>query len=91
MPEAEAAPDAVTCTRCGRVGFAVSRAESEQRIARHNRMRLESPENRQFWTGPTSLDSYRCLGCGGWGPYRPARPGNCPSGMTINLVVTDME
>lgn len=89
MPEADAAPNAVTCTRCGRVGFAVSRAEAEQRIARHNRMRLESPENSRFWPNPTSLERYRCRGCGGWGPYRSARTGDCPSGATINPVLVD--
>lgn len=91
MPKADTAPEAVTCIRCGRIGFAVSRAEAEMHVARHNAMRLEPPDNARFWPTPTSLDSYRCLGCGSWGPYRPARPGDCPSGVTINPVVTDME
>jgi len=89
MRETEIPPDSVTCTRCSWVSYAVSRAEAEQRIARHNAMRLEHPDNLRFWPNPTSLERYRCLGCGGWGPYRSARTGDCPSGATINPVLVD--
>jgi len=75
MREQEIPADTVTCTRCGWVSYAVTREHAEQHVARHNAMRLEHPENEKFWPTPTSLDRYRCLGCGGWGPYRPARPG----------------
>lgn len=87
--KAEATPKAVTCTRCGRVSFAVSRAEAELRVAEHNAMRLEHRDNLRFWPAPASVDRYRCLGCGGWGPYLPARPGDCPPGVTINAVIVD--
>lgn len=37
------------------------------------------------------LDRFRCRGCGGWGPYRPALAEDCPDGATTLPVLWELE
>jgi hypothetical protein len=87
--ETEIPDDAVTCLRCRRVSVAVTKAAAEAHIERHNRRRESDPEAMRWWPKPATLDGYRCLGCGTWGPYRKAKAGDCPLGATINTVVCE--
>lgn len=87
--EQEIPADCVTCIRCGWVSFAVTRADAEAHVEKHNRWRLEEPSRLRHWPTPAVLDSYRCRGCGQWGPYRRTVPGDCPTGATLNAVVCE--
>jgi hypothetical protein len=82
-------PKSVTCLRCRRVSFAVTKAEAEREIAEFNAYYASlSEEKKASYGGPSSLDQYRCLRCHG-SEFRPARDGDCPDGVTINPVVCD--
>lgn len=90
MPRETEIPDeCVTCLRCGRVSMAVTKATAEAHVERHNRMRESDPDAMRWWPKPATLDGYRCLGCGTWGPYRKTKPGDCPVGATINTVICE--
>lgn len=90
MPRSErvVTPRSVTCTECGWVSYAVTRAEAESEVARINaHLATLSPEYRRYWAPEGStLASYVCLKCGG-SDFRPARTGDCPNGVTFNPVV----
>lgn len=82
-------PDSVTCLRCGWVSFAISRAEAEREIAEFNAYYASMyGEQKARYSGPSSLDQYRCIGCGG-SEFRLARDDDCPNGATLNPVVCD--
>jgi hypothetical protein len=82
-------PESVTCLRCGWVSFAVTKAEAEREIAEFNAYFASLPEEQKArYTGPSSLDQYRCIGCEG-SEFRQARDGDCPDGVTLNPVVCD--
>lgn len=89
MPETEIPSDTVTCTNCGWVSYAVTRQHAEEHVARHNARRAIDPGALRHWPTLMSIREYTCRGCGGWGPYQPARQGDCPTGSTINAVVVD--
>ncbi|MCJ2048802.1 hypothetical protein [Methylobacterium sp. J-070] len=89
MPENEIPTDTVTCLACGWVSYAISRSQAEANVERFNRFRAEDPSRLRYWPNPKAIGSYRCMGCSGWGPYRPAREGDCPRGATINPVLLD--
>ncbi len=79
----------VTCLRCGRVSFAVSRADAEREIAEFNAYYASlSDREKANYGGLSSLEHYRCLQCGG-SEFRQARDGDCPNGVTLNPVVCD--
>jgi len=89
--ETEIPSDTVTCEACGWVSYSVTRQHAEERVARHNARRAIDSSALRHWPTPMSIQKYACRGCGGWGPYRPARQGDCPTGATINAVVVDAE
>lgn len=92
MPrETEIPDDTVTCVSCGWVSYSVTREHAEEHVARHNARRAIDLEALRHWPRPMSIREYACRGCGGWGPYRPARQGDCPVGCTINAVVVEAE
>lgn len=82
-------PEPVICLRCGWVSFAVTKAEAEREIAEFNAYYASlSDREKASYGGPSSLDQYRCLRCGG-SEFRQARDGDCPNGVTLNPVVCD--
>lgn len=84
----EVGPDEVTCTACGWVSYAVTRAEAESEVARMTAyLATLSPADRRGWSpeGP-SVSKYVCMGCGG-AEFRPALPEDCPDGATTNPVI----
>lgn len=89
MRETEMPAGAVTCVACGWVSMATPRREAEAFIRRWNARGEAEPARLADWPTPLTLHDYRCMGCGGTGLYRPAEPGDCPSGATINCVVWD--
>jgi hypothetical protein len=87
--ETEMPAGAVTCVACGWVSMATPRREAEAYIWRWNARREADSSRLADWPTPMTTDSYRCTGCGGTGPYRPAEPGDLPLGATVNCVVWD--
>lgn len=81
----------VTCCRCGRVSVAITAAEAQAHVAEFNAWRATLPADRRdrHYPHPASVDSYGCPGCGSWGPYRPALPGDAPDSVTISRVIWD--
>lgn len=78
----------MTCLKCGLVSVGVSRAFVVNEINQHNNWLKEvTPEVRAKYNSPLTFDSYRCLKCGSSGPYRLAKPGDCPPGCTLNSVL----
>ena len=84
----EVGPDEVTCTSCGWVSFAVTRAEAEIEVTRMNAyLATPSPAVRRGWSPEgASVEKYVCLNCGG-STFRPALPEDCPDGATTNPVI----
>lgn len=87
--EQEIPEDFVTCLRCGWVSYAVTKANAEAHTVKHNAMREADPAAMRWWPNSATIETYRCRGCGQWGPYRKAKPGDCPTGATINAVVCE--
>lgn len=81
------APGEVTCTECGWVSYAVTRAEAESEVASMTRyLATLSAADRRGWAPEgATLSSYVCQ-CGG-SDFRPARAEDCPDGVTVNPVV----
>lgn len=84
----EMSPSQVTCLKCGRVSFALSRAVAQAHVDDFNQY-YESldADRRRRYGGPTSIDSYKC-GCGGTA-FRAARPEDCPIGATLSPVICE--
>lgn len=80
-------PGEVTCTSCGWVSYAVTRAEAEDEVARMNTYlaTLSDAERRGWAPEGATLASYVCQ-CSG-ADFRPALPEDCPDGVTTNPVV----
>ena len=82
----------VTCDDCSRVSFAVSREYAEDEVRRFNAYydTLDS-ETQSHFGGPSSLDNYVCLYCGG-SSFHPASAGDQKraGGHTINPVVVGL-
>ena len=76
----------VTCVRCGRVSRGKTRAEAENQVAESNSWIDSLPADEQLRHTRSSLDMYRCLGCGGT-RFRPAQDGDCPDGVTLSPVI----
>lgn len=70
-------PNDVTCIRCGRVGRAISRADAEKQVSETKAFIDSLPHDQQSRHTRASLDTYRCLGCGG-NEFRPSEDGDCP-------------
>lgn len=84
--------DLVTCDDCSRVSFAVTREYAEDEVRRFNAYydNLDS-ETQSHFGGPSSLDHYVCLSCGG-NSFHPATVGDQKraGGHTINPVVVGL-
>lgn len=76
---------------CGWVSVARTKAQVEDEVARFNEYYYSLPtwQRETYWSAPSSVDNYRCLSCGGRGPYRSYREGDCPDGCTINPVLCE--
>lgn len=80
----------VTCNKCGRVHFGVTREDAQAEVDRFNRyFDTLTPENQEMFGRRSSIDSYeRCIACGNpYTNFRPSQPGDCPDGCTINPVI----
>lgn len=56
----------VICRACGWASYAVSTAYAERKVAEFNRFYDRAPERtRKHYSGHTSIETYRCLACGG--------------------------
>ena len=85
-------PSLVTCDGCSKVSFAVSREYAEDEVRRFNAYyeTLDS-ETQSHFGGPSSLDDYVCLYCGG-SSFHPASASDQKraGGHTINPVVVGL-
>jgi ribosomal protein L37E len=81
----------MTCLRCGRVHFAMTRAEIEAEVASFNRyMESASPQTRaHFGNRTASLADYeRCRRCGAtYREFHPAVDNDAPDGVTLNPIM----
>jgi hypothetical protein len=73
-------PERTVRCACGWVSLAVSRADALDEVALIRAARPDST---------VSLADYRCLGCGGSGPYAPATAQDAPIGATLNFVIAE--
>jgi hypothetical protein len=83
-----------TCNKCDWVHFAVSRADAESEVARFNAYFDSLPKEKQelYYGGKnSSIEEYeRCLACGNsYKDFRPAKHGDCPSGCTLNPIISE--
>lgn len=80
----------VTCTKCGWVHFAVTRAFAEAEVERFNTYfaTLTKEEQDLYYSGEgSSIKSYEhCNLCSGK-DFRPSQPDDCPDGCTIGPVI----
>lgn len=76
----------VTCTRCGRVGRAISRDEAGRQVAETNAYIDSLPLSERSRHTRATLEMYRCVGCGGT-EFRPSEAGDCPDGVTLSPVI----
>ncbi len=81
--------DMVTCVKCGRVGFAVSKEYAKLEIKHFNEYyaTLSKSQQKASYGGKKSkLSNYSCLYCKG-STFRKSKDGDCPDGCTISAVV----
>jgi hypothetical protein len=91
-PTGTSDPTLVTCDDCSRVSFAVTREYAEDEVRRFNAYyeTLDS-ETQSHFGGPSSLDNYVCLSCGG-SSFHPATVSDQKraEGHTVNPVVVGL-
>jgi len=81
--------DIVTCTKCGWVSFAVSKAFAENEVKKFNTYFDSLPKREQikYYGGDgASIDEYTCMRCGG-NEFRPAKTDDYPVGCTLSPVI----
>lgn len=79
----------VTCTTCGWVHVAYSRAEAEAAVTQFNDYFVELSERKKndYYGGKcSSIKDYENCNCGK-NDFRPTKPGDCPDGCTLNPVI----
>ena len=68
----------VTCSSCGWVAYAITRAQAAENVLRFNAYyETLPPEKQRLYGGPSALDHYVCRNCGG-NAFRKSRPGDSP-------------
>jgi len=80
----------VTCKRCGRVAFAVTRAYAAEEVTKFNSYyKTLSVGSQADYGGLSTITSYeRCVGCGGsYKDFRVAQEGDCPDGSTLSAIL----
>ncbi len=82
-------PYGVTCNRCGRVSFAISKEAALRNIEQFNSMVAKQPAGGPYEGARSDLSRYRCIGCGNNKEFRKAVPGDAPAGVTVNPVIVN--
>jgi hypothetical protein len=85
----------VTCNRCGRVHFVVTRAYAEEQVKQYNEFlrTLDDEERKHYPRPPAFVSDYeRCDMCGAsYLDFRPFREGDCPMGCTLGPIIDRTE
>lgn len=84
----------ITCNKCNRVAFAVSKEYAIEALARFNKAwaKMSADTRAQYGGKPATMKDYdRCYQCGNRGSnFRRAAASDCPSGVTLSPVVYDI-
>ena len=84
----------VTCKRCGRVSFSVTKDFAVSMVESYNAYYDGLTQEKQAESGRrASLRDYEvCAGCGGsYKDVRPFKEGDVPSGCTINSILSSAD
>jgi ribosomal protein L37E len=86
----------VTCNKCGRVHFYVTRKYAEEQVAKFNDFydSLDKEKQNDYYGGKcASIKSYEhCMRCGNvYKDFREYKNGDCPDGCTIGPIIMKTE
>lgn len=84
----------VTCNKCNRVEFEVTREYAELESKQFNEFYYSSnDEVKSYYSGPSSVKIYEhCIYCDNqYKDFRDAKEGECPRGCTISPIIKRTE
>ena len=91
--ESQPQPRFVTCVRCGRVHYAVTRTEAQRLVDDFNAylQTLSNSQRARYGNQESTIAQYeRCRHCGTAAEVRPAKPEDGPAGGTIGPIIDSL-
>lgn len=84
----------LTCNKCGRVAFGVTREHAENEVINFNKYfnSLTEKEKQDYYHNrPATISLYEiCTQCGNsYKDFRDYKPGDCPNGVTISPIIEE--